>query len=538
MIFEQWHHQLLLLTLAVSLRPGLASPLHQYARDAVSPTCKRTTVAVLGAGTAGITAAQALTNASVHDFLIVEYNDVIGGRVAHTTFGAKADGSPYTVELGANWVQGIQSPGGPANPIWILAEKYNLTNTYSDYSSIETFDQTGAVNYTDLLDTFDDAYSVLEQDAGYILTKNLQDRSYRAGLSLSGWKPGKNMQAQATEWWQFDWEYGQSPEESSEEFAIVNYNTTFYQYSDANNYVFDQRGFNTFIKGEASTFLKPNDPRLLLNTIVTRISHNDTGVTIYYKDGCIEADYAICTFSLGVLQNDVVQFSPELPTWKQEGIETFSMGESSTTYTKIFLQFPKDKVFWNTSTQFFLYADPIERGYYPVFQSLDGPGFLPGSGIFFVTVVSDQSYAVENQDDATTKAQVLAVLRDMYGAKNVPEPSAFLYPRWSTTPWAFGSYSNWPPGTSLQMHQNLRANVGRLWFAGEHTHAEYYGFLHGAWFEGQKVGGTLAGCVKGNKTVCVEEVDYPMLHGDTPEALYDPANGWFVTSFQTVGFDD
>ena len=83
--------------------------------------------------------------------------------------------------------------------------------SYSDYSSIETFDQTGAVNYTDLLNTYNDAYSTLEQDAGYILSENLQDRSFRSGLSLSGWKPGKNMQAQATEWWQFDWEYGQSP---------------------------------------------------------------------------------------------------------------------------------------------------------------------------------------------------------------------------------------------------------------------------------------------------------------------------------------
>ncbi|MCJ1411518.1 hypothetical protein MMC19_005608 [Ptychographa xylographoides] len=208
------------------------------------------------------------------------------------------------------------------------------------------------------------------------------------------------------------------------------------------------------------------------------------------------------------------------------------------TYTKIFLQFPADKVFWNTSTQFFLYADPVERGYYPVFQSLDGPGFLPGSGILFVTVVSTQSYIVENQPDSVTKAQVLAVLRSMYGASNVPEPTAFLYPKWSKIPWAFGSYSNWPPGTSVEMHQNLRANVGRLWFAGEHTHAEYYGFLHGAWFEGQTVANTIAGCLKGNKAVCVEEPNYKMLHGTTPIGQYDPANGWFVTSFQTYGFDD
>ena len=60
----------------------------------------------------------------------------MGGRVAPTTFGKKPDGSPYVIELGANWFQGIESPGGPVNPIWTLAEDYNLTNTYSNYSSL------------------------------------------------------------------------------------------------------------------------------------------------------------------------------------------------------------------------------------------------------------------------------------------------------------------------------------------------------------------------------------------------------------------
>lgn len=501
-----------------------ASPLQKR-----NGTCQKTKVAILGAGTAGITAAQALSNASVTDFLIVEYNSVIGGRVAHTTFGAK--NQSYTVELGANWVQGIFTPGGPVNPIWTLAELSNLTNTYSNYSSIETFNQNGAVDFTDLIDDYEgDPYSTVEQDAGYILSDNLQDRSFRSGLSLAGWKPGNDMEAQAVEWWEFDWEYGQSPETSSQEFAIVNYNTTFYQYSEANNYVFDSRGFNAFIRGEASTFLTANDPRLMLNTIVTNVSYSDNVVTVHNKDGgCIEADYAICTFSVGVLQNDAVTFSPAFPSWKQMGIETFSMA----TYTKIFLQFPPDEVFWNTSYQFFLYADPNERGYYPVWQSLDGPGFLPGSGIIFVTVVQDQSYVVENQDDATTKAQVLDVLRDMFGAENVPEPIAFMYPRWSLEPWAYGSYSNWPPGTSLEMHENLRANVGRLYFAGEATSAEYYGFLHGAWFEGQAVGMEIADCLNGN---CTGEVHYNVLHGTTPPREYDIENGWEVTSFQTNGY--
>jgi len=114
------------------------------------------------------------------------------------------------------------SEGGPENPIWTLAKKYNLSNTYSDYSSILTYDETGAVDYTKLLDeTYEDAYAIVEQDAGTILSHNLQDRSYRVGLSLADWKPKKNMQQQAVEWWEFDWEYSYSPEQSSQTWSTV-----------------------------------------------------------------------------------------------------------------------------------------------------------------------------------------------------------------------------------------------------------------------------------------------------------------------------
>ncbi|EPQ50239.1 flavin-containing polyamine oxidase [Gloeophyllum trabeum ATCC 11539] len=512
--------------------PTVALLLLSAAVVAVSAqACRETKVAVLGAGLTGIEAAKSLSEANIKDFLILEYNDEIGGRVKHTTFGKNAEGNPYTIELGANWVQGLGTPGGPQNPIWILAQRYNLTNTYSDYSSIETFSTTGATNFTELLDEFEDAYAYVEQDAGYILTEGLQDRSFRSGLSLGGWKPMHDAAKQAVEWWEFDWEYAFSPDQSSQEFAIVNYNTTFYQFSDGNNYVFDQRGFNIFIKGEASTYLTPNDSRLLLNTVVTNIAYNDSKVRIDNADGsCITADYAICTFSLGVLQNDDVSFTPPLPLWKQQGITTFDMG----TYTKIFLQFPTNQVFWDTSYQFLLYADPTTRGYYPVWQSLDAEGFLPGSGILFVTVVDDQSYRVEAQSDEQTLAEVMAVLRTMYPNTTIPEPTAFYYPRWTQEPWARGSYSNWPPGTTLQMHQNLRANVGRVWFAGEHTSPEYFGFLQAAYMEGQEVGQAVARCVLGQ---CVPEVHYEDLRGTTQPGDYNPANGWTVSSFLTYGFD-
>lgn len=107
-----------LVSLAVTT---LGSPFRLNDRaESNNSTCKKTKVAVLGAGAAGIFAAaspkitnvlessanplqQALHNASVDDFMIIEYNGEIGGRVKHTTFGKDPNGEPYTVELGANW---------------------------------------------------------------------------------------------------------------------------------------------------------------------------------------------------------------------------------------------------------------------------------------------------------------------------------------------------------------------------------------------------------------------------------------------------
>lgn len=127
----------------------------------------------------------------------------------------------------------------------------------------------------------------------------------------------------------------------------------------------------------------------------------------------------------------------------------------------------------------------------------------------------------------------------MFPNAAIPEPIAFMYPRWSMTPWAHGSFSNWPPGLSLEGHQNLRANVQRLFFAGEATSAEFYGYLHGAYFEGKNAGELVAACVGGKGLpACTEMAHYETLIGSTPVEAYLPLNGWTQTSFQTVGNAD
>ncbi|KAI9038274.1 putative flavin containing polyamine oxidase [Aspergillus affinis] len=520
-----------LLTLAfgvLAVQPGAAHVSHPPRGQ--EGTCKKTTVAILGGGMAGISAAETLSKHNVDDFLILEYRDRIGGRAWHENFGKNKDGKPYVVEMGANWVQGLGSLETHENPIWTLAKEFNLSTTYSNYSNVSTYNEHGFKDYSHLQDEYDAASEIASQRAGTMLKDNLQDQSAKAGLALAGWRPKSNdMEAQAIDWWSWDFEGAYSPLESSLVFGFAGDNLTSNGFSDEDNFVTDQRGFNHIVKGMSSRFLRPNDTRLHLNTQITNITYSKDGVVISNRDGsCVEAAYAICTFSLGVLQNDAVAFHPELPEWKQTAIQMFTMG----TYTKIFMQF--NETFWPTDTQYFLYADPHTRGWYPIFQSLSTPGFHPGSNIIFVTVTSEFAYRAERQSDEQTKSEIMDVLRKMFPEKNVPEPTAFMYPRWSTEPWAFGSYSNWPAGTTLEMHQNLRANADRLWFAGEATSPTYFGFLHGAWFEGQHAGREISRLLRGckrNELKCGPRTHYDELHGTTPLADYTVVNGWDGNSF-------
>jgi polyamine oxidase len=79
--------------------------------------------------------------------------------------------------------------------------------------------------------------------------------------------------------------------------------------------------------------------------------------------------------------------------------------------------------------------------------------------------------------DAQVQSEVMGVLRAMFPGVNVPEPSAFFFPRWYNDPLYRGSYSAWPASYVPQHLINLGLPVGRLWFAGEGTSERYYGML-------------------------------------------------------------
>ncbi|KAH9038434.1 amine oxidase [Lactarius hengduanensis] len=464
--------------------PASGAPYSRSAPD--------TQVLILGGGVAGITAARMLATNGITDFLIVEARDELGGRMRSAIFGAP--NRQLTVEVGANWIHGTQEGNGPANPMYELALKHNLKTTESHlHTSITTYDANGAVDYLDLVHHAMDAYTQLTIVAGARLLENLVDLTARAGYALVGQKP-KTSQEMASEYYSFDYTFAQTPEQSSFIASAWNSNFTYEVdqggFSDEDLLSIDQRGIKYIVQAEAAEILKQSQVRL--QATVATIGYSDSGVSVTLTDGTkLTAEYAICTFSVGVLQNDDVQFSPPLPEWKVEAIHSLTMA----TYTKIFIQFPQK--FW-FDTEVALYADS-ERGRYPLWMSLDLDGFMPGSGVLVATVTGDFSKRIEAMSDARVQSEVMGVLQTMFPKVSIPKPTAFFFQRWFSDPLYRGSYSTWPASFIPQHHINLRASVGNLWFAGEGTSEKYFGFLHGAYYEGEAAASQIVQCIKGQR---------------------------------------
>ncbi|KIK97836.1 hypothetical protein PAXRUDRAFT_135456 [Paxillus rubicundulus Ve08.2h10] len=471
---------------------GLLSTLPSVlAQDATTtpapPASNHTTVLILGGGMAGIIAARTLHEQGIDDFVILEAKIELGGRMIPKAFGIT--GRQVVVEMGPNWIQGTQQGNGPANPIWELALKHNLTTVYSDlYGSITTYDFNGYNNYTDTLNDAVDTFAQATVVAGQRLHDGEVDMSLKSAYGIMGVSP-RTPQEDACDYYQIDF----SPSQTSWLASAWNNNFTYDPeaggYSDDNYMSIDPRGFVYIAQAEAAEFLQSD--QVIFNQTAKYIQYTEEAITVTTTDGMtISADHILCTFSAGVLQNTDVVFEPALPDWKIEAINSIEMA----TYTKIFLQF--NETFW-FPTEMGLYADK-QRGRYPVWQSLDHVGFFPGSGVIFVTVTGDWSLYVEQLSTKEIQAEVMEVLRAMYPNTTIPDPVDIHVPTWASNSLYRGSYSNWGPSFVPAHSDNLRATVDdRLWFAGEATSLKYFGFLQGAYLEGQSVGTSLAACIQG-----------------------------------------
>ncbi|KAJ4795756.1 Polyamine oxidase [Rhynchospora pubera] len=398
--------------------------------------------------------------------------------------------------MGANWVEGVNGP--QLNPIWDMANKLRLRNFFSDFSNLSanTYKQGGGLyDQSEVEKAIDLADGV--HAAGEKLTQTLPP-SGREDISVLTMQRLKN-QVPSTpldmvvDYYTYDYEFAEPPRVTSLQNTVPL--PTFSNFGEDVYFVADQRGYQSVVYHTAHQFLKSDktgticDRRLMLNKVVREIQYSARGVTVKTEDGSVyKADYAMVSASVGVLQSELIKFKPDLPTWKILAIYQFDMA----VYTKIFLKFPSK--FWpeGNSTQFFLYANE-RRGYYGVWQHFERE--YPGSNVLLVTVTDEESRRIEQQSDEDTKAEIMQVLKEMFG-KNIPDATDILVPRWWSNRFFKGTFSNWPIGVNRYEYDQIRAPVGRVYFTGEHTSEHYNGFVHGAYLAGIDSANMLIKCMK------------------------------------------
>ncbi|XP_077220859.1 polyamine oxidase 1-like isoform X2 [Tasmannia lanceolata] len=415
----------------------LAIGIHFTATAALEPS-----VIIVGAGMSGISAGKRLSDAGIKNIVILEATNWIGGRIHKQNFAG------LSVEIGANWVEGVH--GEQMNPIWEMVNKLNLKTFFSNYDNLSsnTYQQAGGLYKESFAQqAFDVADSLAEfsRNISTSLTASREeDISILASQRLKNLVPSAPIEM-AIDYYNYDYEFAEPPRVTS--LQNTEPLPTFSNFGEDLYFVADPRGYESVVYYVAKQYLTSNsagqitDSRVKLNKVVREIRHSQSGVIVKTEDGAVfRADYVMVSASIGVLQTNLINFQPDLPQ--------------------------------------------LEREY-------------PGANVLLVTVTDDESRRIEQQPDYETKAEIMEVLRNMFG-KNVPEATDILIPKWWSNRFYKGTFSNWPIGVSRYEYDQIRVPVGRVYFTGEHTSEHYNGYVHGAYLAGIDSANMLIRCIKTN----------------------------------------
>ncbi|GLC33360.1 hypothetical protein PLESTM_000052900 [Pleodorina starrii] len=196
------------------------------------------------------------------------------------------------------------------------------------------------------------------------------------------------------------------------------------------------------------------------------------GVAVVTEGGTVfEASAAVVTLPLGVLKTDAVRFDPPLPPTKLEAIKRLGYGRLN----KVALLFPY--VFWDTSVDTFacVVAEEERRGAYYLFYCGQHTG---GAAVLTALVAGSAAIAIESMTDQQAVGEALVT-------------------RWGADPYSRGSYSSMAVSCrGAAEYQAMAAPVGgRLFFAGEATIHKYPATMHGAFLSGLREAGRIHYCL-------------------------------------------
>ncbi|WP_367606975.1 FAD-dependent oxidoreductase [Legionella sp. W05-934-2] len=429
--------------LAIASTPSTDVTKHCYA------------VIVIGAGIAGLTAAEKLIDAN-QDVLLLESRDRIGGRI-DTNYSW---GEP--IELGASWLHG--SEVNPAKhlfrPNQLVTNSYHVDDSDGMLGDFALYDQKGQKIASheisefkslikDFLHSMETTNPELDFDMAfnnYAISQKLSDRQeallYYALQNI------------------YTYEYAESLKKlgfASEEPYI---NTTC-------------DGKNALVVGGFVTILEEKSKKIpiLFHQGVRRIDYSGNVIHVDTDKGHFQAKKVLITVPLGVLKANKIQFSPNLPIEKQQAIRQLEMG----IYDKLYLKF--DHVFWDRGHEWIgLLPKQKEYGFniFNFYKYTMQPILL--------VFISGQLAHEKGRESLTSWA--MKHLRTLYG-NDIPEPTSTMQTNWADDPNTLGSYSYLPYQYDAGLYQIMANPVTeKLFFAGEATSTTDPSTIHGAYLSG------------------------------------------------------
>lgn len=411
--------------------------------DDIKPNGK--TVIVIGAGISGLAAAKKLKE---QGFIIriLEAQEKVGGRLrTDRSLGVAFD-------EGASWIHGING-----NPITSLAQQAGMQTAHTDDESLRSYDIGGAArSNTVYSDAEDEFYAILET----LMNSGNANQSFETVFnSLHPAYANDRL-----------WKFFLSTYLTFDTGDLNRLSSLLYH--EGETFGDDERisinGYDTIPTYLASGL------DIQLNQKVTKIHYSDAKVKITHNENESEADYVIITVPLGVLKASTIQFIPALPVAKQNAIQKVGMN----CVNKFLLTW--DAAFWD-DVQYITYT-PEARDKFNYFVNIKKN--QPTVNALMTFAYADYARQTEIMTDAEIINEIMLHLKDIYG-NNIPNPSNMLRTKWQSNENSFGAYSYTAVGTEMRHFDDLAESVNdKLFFAGEHTEADYFSTVHGAYLSG------------------------------------------------------
>ena len=412
-------------------------------------------ILVIGAGMAGLSAANALT-ARGFEVEVLEARARHGGRI-HTI---SSMGVP--VDMGATWIHGSRG-----NPVTTLSRKHGIKTLKSDEEHIILYERPLKALDDAKLRRIHEGYKNLKKymDEGDATRKVSVAQAVRQGIeleSLSHWE------VKALEWMLSVQQVSSGVDLES---MSMQFGTDDLQYP----------GKDLLFPGGYAQVCDALSRGLTIRygQVVKAIDYRLEQVKVTTNKGVFKADGVVVTLPLGVLQAKAVTFLPRLSSKKRDAIAQLKMG----LLNKVVLSF--DRIFWSKHYQFLGHLKGA-RGAFPAFLNM--AAFSKQNAPVLVGFLGGQYAArLEKEGERAMYEQAIAALRAMFG-NGIPKPTRFAVTRWGMDPYSFGSYSHVPVGSTSAYYDEMAKPIhDKVFFAGEATSRLWRSTVHGAWHSGERV---------------------------------------------------